>query len=73
MNDDRREREGVEEERVRLCDEELFRLSSYISNNSNSKLWILIVRTFLFESRTGKSSKNHARTPEAMVPRIIQG
>ena len=29
MNDDRREREGVEEERVRLCDEEL-RLSSYI-------------------------------------------
>ena len=71
MNDDRREREGVEEERMRLCDEELFRISSYISSNSNLKLWILMyVRFYFIDSRTGKSSKIHTRTPEAMVPRI---
>ena len=61
--------EGVKEESVRLCDEEL-RMSSYILSNSNLKLLqIMYVRFYFIESRTGKSFKSHPRTPEAMVPR----
>ena len=61
--------EGVKEESVRLCDEEL-RMSSYILSNSNLKLLqIMYVRFYFIESRTGKSSQNHLCTPEAIAAR----
>ncbi len=68
MQKDGRGRGGGEEERVRLCDKELFGISSYISSNSNLKLWILMyVRFYFIESRTGKGYKNHPCTTNAIA------